>query len=403
MPKVIGVRFRTSPRVYYFAPKEGEEYPKDSKVMVETQRGVEMVTVVMPETEVDDGKIVSPLKPVIGRATEQQVAAARADDEKKQEIIAVAKQKVAARELDMKIVDCEFTVDHSKLVLYFTAEQRVDFRELVRDLASAFHIRIDLRQIGARDECKLIGSLGSCGMPCCCGRFESENSHVSIKMAKNQNLALTPKKINGMCGRLLCCLAYENKTYEDVIKRAPKHNAVVTCPDGRRGTVVSVTPLTEKVRVRVGDDDNFEFCEYTLAELNGEKPVEPRESVRRSEADALSDYDYMPEPPPERRGGNRQNRNRDNGNNNNNNNGGREGGRNRNKHRNRDNGNGRDGNNSGANNNNNNRKQKQDNSEQNRQSGEQRQGGNRQKRNRNRNKHKKDGNNPPAQSDNKGE
>ena len=267
MPKVIGVRFRTSPRMYYFAPTEGEEYVKGGKVVVETQRGVELATVILPVTEVDESKIVAPLKGVLRIATESDIEAASADDAQKQEIIATAKQKVAARGLDMKIVDCEFTVDHSKLVLYFTAEQRVDFRELVRDLASAFHIRIDLRQIGAREECKLIGSLGSCGMPCCCGRFESDSDHVSIKMAKCQNLALTPNKINGMCGRLLCCLSYENKTYEDVMRRSPKVGSWVTCPDGRRGSVVSVTPLTEKVRLRVGDEENFEFVEYTLGEL----------------------------------------------------------------------------------------------------------------------------------------
>lgn len=267
MPKVIGVRFRTSPRMYYFAPTEGDEYAKDMQVVVETQRGVELATVVMPVTEVADDKIVAPLKPIVRIATDDDIRAVTADNDQKQEILATAKQKVVARGLDMKIVDCEFTVDHSKLVLYFTAEQRVDFRELVRDLASAFRNRIDLRQIGARDECKLIGSLGSCGMPCCCGRFESDSAHVSIKMAKNQNLALTPNKINGMCGRLLCCLAYENKTYEDVLKRCPKHGAAVVCPDGRRGSVVSVTPLTEKVRVRVGDNESFEFCEYDLSEL----------------------------------------------------------------------------------------------------------------------------------------
>lgn len=271
MPKVIGVKFRTSPRVYWFSPNDGEEYKKDDMVVVETQRGIELATIVELPHDVDESKIVAPLKPVSRVATESDLEAVRADNERKQEILATAKEKVSQRGLDMKIVDCEFTVDHSKLVLYFTAEQRVDFRELVRDLASAFHIRIDLRQIGAREECKLIGSLATCGQPCCCGRFESDSEHVSIKMAKNQNLALTPGKINGMCGRLLCCLAYENKTYEDVMKRAPKHGAWVTAPDGRRGTVVSVTPLTEKVRVRFGNDENFEFADFLLSELNYER------------------------------------------------------------------------------------------------------------------------------------
>ncbi|MCH5155260.1 MAG: stage 0 sporulation protein [Clostridiales bacterium] len=312
MPKVIGVRFRTSPRMYYFAPTEGEEYVKGGKVVVETQRGVELATVILPVTEVEESKIVAPLKGVLRIATQNDIEAATADEAQKQEIIATAKQKVLSRGLDMKIVDCEFTVDHSKLVLYFTAEQRVDFRELVRDLASAFHIRIDLRQIGAREECKLIGSLGSCGMPCCCGRFESDSDHVSIKMAKCQNLALTPNKINGMCGRLLCCLSYENKTYEDVMRRSPKVGSWVTCPDGRRGTVVSVTPLTEKVRLRVGDEENFEFVEYTLNELK----FEPRAGKAPETDDDNEEHDEQK---------NNNNNNANNGN----------GGKNKNKNKNR--------------------------------------------------------------------
>ncbi|MDE7463725.1 MAG: stage 0 sporulation protein [Clostridiales bacterium] len=275
MPKVVGLRFRTSPKMYWFAPVgDDEQYGKGAAVIVETQRGTEIATVVMPPKEVDEREIVAPLKEVLRLATEDEVKAVVIDDEQKRGILATAKQKVAERGLDMKIVDCEYTVDHGKLVLYFTAEQRVDFRELVRDLASAFHMRIDLRQISARDECKLIGALGSCGMPCCCGGFESDGQHVSIKMAKNQSLALTPNKINGMCGRLLCCLGYENKTYEDVLKRAPKHGSFVTAPDGRRGSVVSVTPLTEIVKVRFGNDENFEFAEFPMSELTYERRVE---------------------------------------------------------------------------------------------------------------------------------
>lgn len=294
MPKVVGVKFRTSPRVYYFAPKEGEEYAAGSTVVVETQRGVEYATVVMPEFEVTEDKIVAPLKPIERLATDADLEALSSDNEKKQEIIATAKQRVQAHGLDMKIVDCEFTVDHGKLVLYFTAEQRVDFRELVRDLASAFHMRIDLRQIGSRDECKLIGSLGACGMPCCCKRFESDSEHVSIKMAKNQGLALNPTKINGMCGRLMCCLSYENKTYEDIIKRMPKHGAVVTAPDGRRGTVVSSSTLAETVKVRFGDDDNFEFGEFPLSELAFEKRA-PQEDANKNNGNGQSKKDKKPQ------------------------------------------------------------------------------------------------------------
>lgn len=291
MPKVVGVRFATSPRVYYFSPAEDETYVKGDKVIVETQRGVEIAAVVQPIHDVDESAVVAPLKPVTRKATEEDIQAAYMSQEQKRDILRTAKEKVAARELDMKVVDCEYTADRGKLVLYFTAEQRVDFRELVRDLASAFHMRIDLRQIGARDECKLIGTLSPCGMPCCCGKFESDSEHVSIKMAKNQNLALTPNKINGMCGRLLCCLSYENKTYEDIMRRMPKHGAAVVANDGRRGSVVSVTPLSEKVRVRFGDDDNFEFAELPLSELtllrgrsdeeraDGEKSAAPKNNA----------------------------------------------------------------------------------------------------------------------------
>ncbi len=275
MPKVVGLRFRTSPKMYWFAPVGDDgEYVKGAQIIVETQRGQEIATVTAPPQEVDESQIVAPLKEVLRVATEDEINSVHIDAAQKRDILSTAKQKASERGLDMKIVDCEYTVDRSKLVLYFTAEQRVDFRELVRDLASAFHMRIDLRQIGARDECKLIGALGGCGMPCCCGGFECDANHVSIKMAKNQGLALTPNKINGMCGRLLCCLGYENATYDDVLRRAPKHGAFVTAPDGRRGTVVSVTPLTEIVRVRFGNDDNFEFAEFPMSELSYERRVE---------------------------------------------------------------------------------------------------------------------------------
>ncbi len=293
MPKVVGVRFGTSPRVYYFSPAEDETYDKGDKVIVETQRGVEIAAVVQPIHDVEESAVVAPLKPITRKATEEDIQAAYMSEEQKRDILRTAKEKVSARGLDMKVVDCEFTADRGKLVLYFTAEQRVDFRELVRDLASAFHMRIDLRQIGARDECKIIGTLSPCGMPCCCGRFESDSEHVSIKMAKNQNLALTPNKINGMCGRLLCCLSYENKTYEDIMRRMPKHGAAVVANDGRRGSVVSVTPLSEKVRVRFGDDESFEFAELPLSELtvlrgrseDGENPPAPKNNGERARND----------------------------------------------------------------------------------------------------------------------
>lgn len=267
MPKVISVRFRTSTKPYFFAPVgDDSDYKKGTVVVVETQRGIEYATVSEPPHEVEESDIVKPLGTVTRIATEEELEVVRRDNEKKPEIIAKARELVSNAKLDMKIVDCDFTVDHSKIILYFTAENRVDFRELVRDLAGAFHARIDLRQIGAREECKLIGSLAPCGMPCCCGRFESDSEHVSIKMAKNQSLALTPGKINGMCGRLLCCLGYENKFYEEITKKAPKHGTIVEA-DGKRGFVVNVTPLKETAKVRFGTDENFEFQDVPLSAL----------------------------------------------------------------------------------------------------------------------------------------
>lgn len=276
MPKVISVRFRTSTKPYFFAPVgDDSDYKKGTVVVVETQRGIEYATVSEPPHEVDESDIVKPLGTVTRIATEEELEAVRRDNEKKPEIIAKARELISKAKLDMKIVDCDFTVDHSKIILYFTADNRVDFRELVRDLAGAFHARIDLRQIGAREECKLIGSLAPCGMPCCCGRFESDCEHVSIKMAKNQNLALTPGKINGMCGRLLCCLGYENKFYEEITKKAPKHGTIVEV-DGRRGFVVNVTPLKETAKVRFGTDENFEFQDVPLSALTViSAPVRP--------------------------------------------------------------------------------------------------------------------------------
>ena len=317
MPKVVGLRFRTSPKMYWFAPiGEDEQYVKGAAVIVETQRGMEIATVVMPPREVDESEIVAPLKEVTRMATDDEVKAVRVDDDQKRDILSTAKQKVLDRKLEMKIVDCEYTIDRSKLVLYFTAEQRVDFRELVRDLASAFHMRIDLRQISARDECKLIGALGGCGMPCCCGGFESDNAHVSIKMAKNQNLALTPNKINGMCGRLLCCLGYENKTYEEVLKRAPKHGSFVTAPDGRRGIAVSVTPLTEMGKVKFEVGENFEFAEFPMSELKYER----REEEQKPDGGEQKRNDNNQKQNNKKKNKNNNNRNNTNQNNRNNNN-----------------------------------------------------------------------------------
>ena len=296
MPKVVGVRFRTSPQIYWFSPTDGVECSKGARVVVETQRGVELATVVEPEHEVEESKVVQPLKPIVRLATETELEAARADESKKPEILAEARARVSAHELDMKIVDCEFTVDHSKLVLYFTAEQRVDFRDLVRDLASTFHIRIDLRQIGARDECRMMGGIAPCGRACCCSDHMSDYAHVSIKMAKTQSLSLNPAKISGLCGRLMCCLAYENEYYAEVNKKLPKIGSVVTAVTGETGTVIGVNQLKKTVKLKIENKEkdsvtisDFELKDIKFAPKNAkpqkEEPDDDGEELLKLEKD----------------------------------------------------------------------------------------------------------------------
>ena len=248
MPKVVGIKFKRSPKVYYFEAGE-YDYREGGGVVVETARGLEYGTVSMMPTVVGDNDVVQPLKPIVRLATPADDAKVKEAEEKRPQTMRVAAEKIEKSGLDMKLVDAEYTFDGSKLVIYFTADGRVDFRDLVKELASAFHIRIELRQIGARDECKMLGGIAPCGRACCCSDHMSEYAHVTIKMAKNQNLSLNPTKISGLCGRLMCCLSYENAHYAETNKKMPKMGSAVVLKDNRKGTVTALNQLKETVAI----------------------------------------------------------------------------------------------------------------------------------------------------------
>lgn len=266
MQSVVGVRFRTAGKVYFFAPG-GLDIKKTDHVIVETARGVEYGTVVGGIKEVEDEKIVQPLKPVIRVATEKDDEQQLKNREKEKEALKICAQKVEARGLVMKLIDAEYTFDNNKLLFYFTSDGRVDFRELVKDLASVFRTRIELRQIGVRDETKIKGGIGVCGRPLCCSTFLSEFDHITIKMAKEQGMSLNPSKISGVCGSLMCCMKNEVATYEDLNKRLPDVGENVTTPDGIKGIVHSVNVLRQRVKVLIEQNDNKEIKEYPVNEL----------------------------------------------------------------------------------------------------------------------------------------
>ena len=265
MAKIIGVKFKGGSKVYYFAPGDGN-YEEGSGVIVETARGVEYGTVCVPLKEIPEEELVAPLKPVLRAATEKDEETVRANEEKRAPALKTAEEKIAARGLDMKLVDCEFTFDGTKVIFYFTADGRVDFRELVKDLSSVFHIRIELRQIGVRDETRMIGGFGPCGRECCCSSCMPEFKKVSIKMAKNQGLSLNPSKISGLCGRLMCCLAYENDYYAEACKKMPKVGGEVGTPEGD-GTVVNVNMLKMEVKVRIDKGDATVYKDFPVDNL----------------------------------------------------------------------------------------------------------------------------------------
>lgn len=249
MAEVIGVRFKNMGKVYYFDPNS-EKLSADDHVVVETARGVECGEVAMANRDVADDSIVQPLKKVIRKATKDDLRRVAENELKAKNAFTQCEKKIAERGLEMKLVDVEYTFDNSKILFYFTADGRVDFRELVKDLAGMFRTRIELRQIGVRDEAKMIGGLGICGRPFCCGSFLGGFQPVSIKMAKEQGLSLNPVKISGTCGRLMCCLKYEQEAYLDLLRTTPKVNAVVSTPDGK-GVVIDQNLLTGKLTVRL--------------------------------------------------------------------------------------------------------------------------------------------------------
>ena len=255
MVEIISIRFKSGGKEYYFNPG-GTQFQVGDGVIVETARGVEYAQCVRSNTMVDEIDLTAPLRPVVRKATPEDLRLAERNKEREKHAFLVCQQKIAEHGLDMKLVSSEYSFDGSKILFFFTSEGRVDFRALVKDLASTLHARIELRQIGVRDEAKLLGGLGICGQPYCCSRFLDKFQPVSIKMAKTQSLSLNPTKISGACGRLMCCLKYEQGAYEDAVKRCPKKESFVETPDGV-GTVTDVNLLREKVKVRLEDGEEM--------------------------------------------------------------------------------------------------------------------------------------------------
>ena len=266
MIKIIGVRFRNVGKVYYFSPKNFDICVGDH-VIVETARGVEYGHVVLGPKEVEDEKVIQPLKEVIRLATPKDDAREESNRRKEREAFEICQKKIREHELEMKLIDAEYTFDNNKVLFYFTADGRIDFRELVKDLAAVFKTRIELRQIGVRDETKILGGMGICGRALCCHTYLSEFAPVSIKMAKEQNLSLNPTKISGVCGRLMCCLKNEQETYEYLNRKLPGVGDSVTTPENLKGEVTSVNVLRQLVKVLVDVDDEKEIREYPVSEL----------------------------------------------------------------------------------------------------------------------------------------
>lgn len=266
MTRVVGIRFRTAGKIYFFDPLHFE-IKRGENVIVETARGIEFGTAVSDAREVEDEKVVQPLKPVLRIATERDKEQEAANKRKEKDAYKICLEKIQKHGLEMKLIDAEYTFDNNKVLFYFTADGRIDFRELVKDLAGVFKTRIELRQIGVRDETKILGGIGICGRPLCCHTHLSDFIPVSIKMAKEQNLSLNPTKISGVCGRLMCCLKHEEDTYEELNRRLPGIGDYVTTEDGLRGEVHSVNVLRQLVKVVVDKDDEKEILEYPVEEL----------------------------------------------------------------------------------------------------------------------------------------
>ena len=265
MARVIGVRFRYAGKVYYFDPVDLEMEQGD-RVIVETARGVECGEVVNGVKDVDEKEVIAPLKKVMRKATPEDLQQVEDNKKKAEEAYRICQEKIQKHSLEMKLIDVEYTFDNNKILFYFTADGRVDFRELVKDLAAVFRTRIELRQIGVRDEAKMMGGLGVCGRSLCCSSHLTEFHPVSIKMAKEQSLSLNPTKISGTCGRLMCCLKYEQDAYEDLLKRIPKVGALVQTPHGT-GTIMYVSLLEEKVKVKLDNENEPALQEYRASEV----------------------------------------------------------------------------------------------------------------------------------------
>ena len=284
MTRVIGVRFRTAGKIYYFDPGK-LDIKRNDHVIVETARGIEYGTVVGDPKEEEDDKVIQPLKAVLRVATPKDDEQEQANKQREKEAFKICLEKIRKHDLQMKLIDAEYTFDNNKVLFYFTADGRIDFRELVKDLASVFKTRIELRQIGVRDETKILGGIGICGRPLCCHTHLSEFAPVSIKMAKEQNLSLNPTKISGVCGRLMCCLKNEEETYEELNRRLPNVGDFVTTEDGLKGEVHSVNVLRQLVKVVVDVDDEKEIQEYKVEQLRFKRKHNKNRKLDVSEAE----------------------------------------------------------------------------------------------------------------------
>ena len=281
MIKVVGVRFRTAGKIYFFDPLKFE-IKRGEHVIVETARGIEFGTAVSDVKEVEDDKVIQPLKPVLRIANQRDIEQEAANKQKEKDAYKVCLEKIQKHGLEMKLIDAEYTFDNNKVLFYFTADGRIDFRELVKDLAAVFKTRIELRQIGVRDETKIVGGIGICGRPLCCHTHLSDFIPVSIKMAKEQNLSLNPTKISGVCGRLMCCLKHEEETYEELNRKLPGVGDFVTTDDGLKGEVQSVNVLRQLVKVVVENGDEKEIREYEASKLRFKKRHGKKEKMELS-------------------------------------------------------------------------------------------------------------------------
>jgi cell fate regulator YaaT (PSP1 superfamily) len=289
MVKVVGVRFKKAGKIYYFDPDD-LDIEINSNVIVETARGIEFGKVVISNREIAESEVVAPLKKVIRVATEEDKVHAEENERREKEAFDICLQKISAHNLDMKLIDVEYTFDNNKVLFYFTAEGRVDFRELVKDLAAVFKTRIELRQIGVRDESKMMGGIGICGRALCCKSFLGEFQPVSIKMAKEQGLSLNPTKISGTCGRLMCCLKYEQEAYDEILSRAPKVGAIVDTPGGQ-GVIVEVSLLKGMVKVKLDKGNETDVEIYDTDSVKVIKDVKNTEELEMVDFETLKELE----------------------------------------------------------------------------------------------------------------